>query len=174
MVNVILERGDITRVEVDAIVNAANRGLRGGGGVDGAIHAAGGPEIDLACRRLRETVLPDGLPPGQAVATTAGRLPARHVIHVVGPVYNPGEDRSALLCSAYTEALRVADEVGAASVAFPAVSAGAYAWPLDDAARLAVTSVLAATTRVSEVRFVLFDRRTYRAFSEALAAASPG
>ncbi|SNQ50035.1 conserved hypothetical protein [Frankia canadensis] len=174
MVQVTLKRGDITRVEVDAIVNAANSGLRGGGGVDGAIHAAGGREILDACVQLRRTVLPGGLPTGQAVATTAGRLPARHVIHVVGPVYDPVEDRSALLRSAYTEALRVADDLGAASVAFPAVSAGAYGWPLDDAARLAVTSVLGATTAVREVRFVLFDERTHRAFTAALAAASPG
>jgi O-acetyl-ADP-ribose deacetylase (regulator of RNase III) len=174
MVHVTLQQGDITRVEVDAIVNAANSGLLGGGGVDGAIHAAGGPEILAECRRLRATSLPRGLPTGEAVATTAGRLSARHVIHVVGPVHDPGEDRSALLRSAYTRALLVADELDAASVAFPAISAGVYGWPLDDAARLAVTSVLGATTRVRDVRFVLFDERAYRAFSVALAAASRG
>ncbi|EIV94258.1 O-acetyl-ADP-ribose deacetylase [Frankia sp. QA3] len=173
MVHVTLQQGDITLIEADAIVNAANSALLGGGGVDGAIHAAGGPEILAACRRLRATSLPRGLPTGEAVATTAGRLAARHVIHVVGPVYDPAEDRSALLRSAYTRALRVADELGATSVAFPAVSAGVYGWPLDDAARLAVTSVLAADTGVTDARFVLFDDRVYRAFSAALAAASP-
>ncbi len=173
MVHVSLEQGDITRVATDAIVNAANSGLLGGGGVDGAIHAAGGPEILAACRRLRQTSLPAGLPTGEAVATTAGRLPTRHVIHVVGPVHDPDEDRSALLRSAYLRALAVADELGATSVAFPAVSAGVYGWPLDDAARLAVTSVLGADTRVRDVRFVLFDRRAFEAFSAALAAARP-
>ncbi len=172
MVRVRLEQGDITGVEIDAIVNAANNSLLGGGGVDGAIHAAGGPRILAACRELRRTTLPDGLPTGQAVATTAGRLPARHVIHVVGPIHDPREDRSDLLCSAYVNALRVADELGASGVAFPAVSAGAYGWPLDDAARLAVTSVLTATTNVRDVRFVLFDARVHQAFTAALAAAS--
>ncbi|MCM3885447.1 O-acetyl-ADP-ribose deacetylase [Frankia sp. R82] len=173
MVRVSLQQGDITMVTIDAIVNAANNSLLGGGGVDGAIHAAGGPEILAACRELRRTTLPQGLPTGQAVATTAGRLPARHVIHVVGPIYDRREDRSALLRSAYVSALRVADELGAVEVAFPAVSAGAYGWPLDDAARLAVTSVLAATTSVRDVRFVLFDARAHQAFTAALAAASP-
>ncbi|CAO5176575.1 Macro domain-containing protein SCO6450 [Frankia sp. AiPs1] len=173
MVRVSLQQGDITQVEIDAIVNAANSGLRGGGGVDGAIHAAGGPEILAECQRLRQTTLPHGLPTGQAVATTAGRLPARHVIHVVGPVYDRSEDRSALLRSAYTSALRVADELGASGVAFPAVSAGVYGWPLDDAARLAVTSVLGAMTQVRDVRFVLFNAGAYQAFSAALAATHP-
>jgi O-acetyl-ADP-ribose deacetylase (regulator of RNase III) len=172
MVEVTLIHGDITLVEVDAIVNAANSSLLGGGGVDGAIHAAGGPEILDACRDLRATVLPRGLPTGSAVATTAGRLPARHVIHVVGPVFTPRENRSALLRACYSEALRVADALDAATLAFPAISAGAYGWPIDDAARLAVTTVLGTATRVRKVRFVLFDERTHRAFSVALAAAT--
>ncbi|THJ75685.1 O-acetyl-ADP-ribose deacetylase [Candidatus Frankia alpina] len=172
MVHVTLQQGDITLVDADAIVNAANSGLLGGGGVDGAIHAAGGPEIRAACEHLRATSLQRGLPTGEAVATTAGRLAARHVIHVVGPVYDPADDRSALLRSAYTRALQVADELGASSVAFPAISAGVYGWPLDDAAHLAVTAVLAADTRVAQARFVLFDDRAYRAFSAALAAAT--
>src|SRR5687768_15659530 len=121
-----LVEGDITAQAVDAVVNAANSSLLGGGGVDGAIHDAGGPEILAACRRLRATELPDGLPAGQAVATTAGDLAASHVIHVVGPVWSPTEDRSALLESCYREALRVADELGVRTIAFPAVSAGAY------------------------------------------------
>jgi O-acetyl-ADP-ribose deacetylase (regulator of RNase III) len=162
--------GDITEQDVDAVVNAANSSLLGGGGVDGAIHSRGGPEILDACRGLRATSLPDGLPAGQAVATTAGRLPARWVIHTVGPVYSRTEDRSAVLASAYRESLRVAEELGARSVAFPAVSAGAYGWPLDDAARIAVSTVRAHDpVAVTEVRFVLFGRRTYDAFRAALA-----
>lgn len=161
-------RGDITTQRVDAIVNAANSGLLGGGGVDGAIHRAGGPDILAACRELRATTLPDGLPTGQAVATTAGRLPAKWVIHTVGPVYAEGQDRSGLLASAYRESLRVADEVGARTVAFPAVSAGVYGWPLDDAARVAVTTVRATPTEVSEVRFVLFSDEVRAMFDQAL------
>ena len=149
---------------VDAIVNAANSSLLGGGGVDGAIHRRGGPEILAECRELRAGRYRDGLPAGQAVATTAGRLPARWVIHTVGPVWSKREDRSALLASCYRESLRVADELGAASVAFPAVSAGVYRWPMDDAARIAVETVRAAGTGVALVRFVLFSDAAYRAF----------
>jgi len=145
--------GDITTVPVDAIVNAANSGLL----VDGAIHRAGGPEIHAACKELRSTTLPDGLPAGQAVVTTAGRLPARWVIHTVGPVYSRREDRSATLRSAYTSSLEVADELEAASVAFPLISAGIYGWPLEDAVNQAVTAVRGARTRVSEVTFVAFS-----------------
>jgi O-acetyl-ADP-ribose deacetylase (regulator of RNase III) len=162
--NVELVQGDITRQEVDAVVNAANSGLLGGGGVDGAIHRAGGPEILRECRELRRTRYPDGLPTGQAVATTAGNLPARWVIHTVGPVYAKREDRSHLLASAYRESLRVADELGARTVAFPAVSAGVYGWPLHDAARIAVTTVREADTRVETARFVLFNAEILRAF----------
>ena len=160
-----LVSGDITEQHVDAIVNAANSGLLGGGGVDGAIHRRGGPEILRECRRLRETTYPDGLPVGAAVATTAGRLPARWVIHTVGPVYAKSEDRSGPLASCYREALRVADELGARTVAFPAVSTGIYRYPLDEAARIAVGTVRVADTGVTDVRFVLFDRRAYDAFS---------
>lgn len=167
-------RGDITDQAVDAVVNAANSSLLGGGGVDGAIHARGGPAILAACRELRATSLPGGLPAGQAVATTAGDLPSRWVIHTVGPVYRQGVDRCALLASAYRESLRVADEVGALSVAFPAVSAGAYAWPLDDAARIAVTTIRSTPTNVQVVRFVLFNGPTYIAFVAAERASDPG
>jgi O-acetyl-ADP-ribose deacetylase (regulator of RNase III) len=160
-------RGDITEQHVDAIVNAANNSLLGGGGVDGAIHRRGGPAILAACRDLRATTWPDGLPTGEAVATTAGELPARWVIHTVGPVHRPGEDRSALLTSAYRRSLEVADELGAASVAFPAISAGAYGWPMDDAARLAVRTVLASRARVAAVRFVLFGDTALQAFIRA-------
>jgi O-acetyl-ADP-ribose deacetylase len=162
-----LVRGDITTQDVDAIVNAANSSLLGGGGVDGAIHRAGGPEILAACRELRATTLSDGLPTGQAVATTAGNLTARHVIHTVGPVYAKREDRSELLASAYRESLRVADEVEARTVAFPAVSAGIYGWPMDDAARIAVETVTSTRTAVEEARFVLFGDEAYDAFTRA-------
>jgi O-acetyl-ADP-ribose deacetylase len=165
-----LVQGDITNEEADAIVNAANSSLLGGGGVDGAIHRRGGPEILAECRRLRETEYPEGLPTGQAVATTAGRLPARWVIHTVGPVYAKSEDRSALLASCYRESLRVAAELGAATVAFPAVSAGIYGWPLDDAARIAVGTVRETSEPVEEVRFVLFTADVHQAFERALNA----
>lgn len=165
-----LVQGDITDQRVDAVVNAANSSLLGGGGVDGAIHRRGGPEILAECRGLRTTRYPEGLPTGQAVATTAGRLDARWVIHTVGPVYSRTVDRSALLASCYRESLRVAAELGAVSVAFPAVSTGVYGWPLDDGARIAVRTVRAAAgPPVEEVRFVLFDDTAYRAFEEALA-----
>jgi O-acetyl-ADP-ribose deacetylase (regulator of RNase III) len=157
-------RGDITEQHVDAVVNAANSSLLGGGGVDGAIHRRGGPEILAACKELRAERYPDGLPTGQAVATTAGRLPARWVIHTVGPVWAKREDRSALLASCYQTSLQVADELGALSVAFPAVSAGVYRWPLEDAARIAVQTVRAADTAVALVRFVLFSDAAHRAF----------
>ncbi|WP_018638578.1 O-acetyl-ADP-ribose deacetylase [Parafrankia elaeagni] len=170
MITVRLVQGDITDQEVDAVVNAANSSLLSGGGVDGAIHAAGGPEILAACRELRATTLPGGLPTGEAVATTAGRLRARHVIHVVGPVYTTGEGRSGLLRSCYTRALAVADELGARSLALPAVSAGVYGWPARDAADLALDAVLTTTTAVTEARFVLFDRRMLDVFTEALVA----
>ena len=142
--------GDITREAVDAVVNAANSTLLGGGGVDGAIHRAGGPRILDECRRLRETSLPDGLPAGQAVATTAGDLPARWVVHTVGPVHSTREDRSATLASCYRESLREAARLGARSVAFPAISAGVYGWPMDDAARIAVQTIRNSGAEVAE------------------------
>src|SRR5881227_2207112 len=150
-----LVHGDITEQRVDAIVNAANSSLLGGGGVDGAIHRKGGPEILAECRALRDSHYGRGLPTGEAVATTAGRLPARWVIHTVGPVYSRSQDRSPLLASCYRESLRVADELGARSVAFPAVSAGIYGWPAADAARIAVSTVRGTASRVEEARFVL-------------------
>jgi len=164
-----LVRGDITEQRVDAIVNAANRSLLGGGGVDGAIHRKGGPAILAECREIRRTRYPDGLPVGQAVATTAGDLPARWVIHTVGPVYARSEDRSGLLASCHTESLRVADELGAHSVAFPAISTGAYGYPVELAAPVAIGAVRGAETRVELVRFVLFDEASHRAFEDALA-----
>ncbi|MFJ7131028.1 O-acetyl-ADP-ribose deacetylase [Streptomyces sp. NPDC098101] len=165
---IVLVRGDITAEAVDAVVNAANSSLLGGGGVDGAIHRKGGPEILAACRELRRSRYGKGLATGRAVATTAGRLPARHVIHTVGPVWSRDEDRSELLASCYRESLRVADELGARTVAFPAVSTGVYGWPMADGARIAVATVRATRTEVEEVRFVLFDETAYQAFAEAV------
>lgn len=173
MTNITLALGDITEQSVDAVVNAANSSLLGGGGVDGAIHRKGGPGILDECRDVRVSRYGKGLPAGQAVATTAGRLPARWVIHTVGPVFSTAEDRSATLASCYREALRVADELGARTVAFPAVSTGVYRWPLDDAARIALTTVRDADTAVTEARFVLFDQRAYDAFETALNGLPP-
>ncbi|MFC8490264.1 O-acetyl-ADP-ribose deacetylase [Streptomyces sp. NPDC057235] len=167
---IVLVRGDITAEAADAVVNAANSSLLGGGGVDGAVHRRGGPEILEACRALRRSHHGKGLPTGRAVATTAGRLPARHVIHTVGPVWSRDEDRSELLASCYRESLRVADELGARTVAFPAVSTGVYGWPMADGARIAVETVRATRTEVEEVRFVLFDETAYQAFEEAVGA----
>ncbi len=156
--------GDVTEQSVDAIVNAANSSLMGGGGVDGAIHRKGGPAILAACRDLRASRYGKGLPTGHAVATTAGNLPAQWVIHTVGPVYSAGEDRSELLASCHRESLRVADELGAKTVAFPAISTGIYGWPIDSAAKIALAAVRESSTSVSEVRFVLFNRDALRAF----------
>ncbi|MER5302364.1 O-acetyl-ADP-ribose deacetylase [Streptomyces lasiicapitis] len=172
-----LVQGDITRQRADALVNAASSSLLGGGGVDGAIHRRGGPDILAECRALRASHHGKGLPTGQAVATTAGRLDADHVIHTVGPVWSATEDRSALLASCYRESLRVAADLGARTVAFPAISTGAYGWPLADAAHIAVRAVREALTAapgpapaLDEVRFVLFDEAAYEVFEEALAA----
>nr|WP_246422392.1 O-acetyl-ADP-ribose deacetylase [Nocardiopsis mwathae] len=160
-------QGDITEQEVDAVVNAANSSLLGGGGVDGAIHRKGGPEILAECRVLRASSYVNGLPAGQAVATTAGRLPARWVIHTVGPVHSAEEDRSEVLASCFRASLRVAESLGAHSVAFPAISTGAFGWPADDAARIALRTVRDTLTTVDEVRFVLSDTDVYAAFERA-------
>jgi O-acetyl-ADP-ribose deacetylase (regulator of RNase III) len=163
-----LELGDITEQQADAVVNAANSSLLGGGGVDGAIHHRGGPAIVAECRLLRASRYPDGLPAGEAVATTAGDLPARWVIHTVGPVYSRTHDRSAVLASCYVASLRVADELGAKTVAFPAVSAGAFGWPLEDAARIALTTVSRTPSQLDEARFVLFSRDVNASFRKVL------
>jgi O-acetyl-ADP-ribose deacetylase (regulator of RNase III) len=167
MPEIVFIQGDITHQDVDAIVNAANSSLLGGGGVDGAIHRKGGPTILEECRKLRSESLPDGLPTGEAVATTAGDLRAHYVIHTVGPVYSKSEDRSHLLTAAHANSLLRADELGASSVAFPAISTGVYGYPVHEAAEVALATVRGAETDVAEVRFVLFDESTFRAFEAA-------
>jgi O-acetyl-ADP-ribose deacetylase (regulator of RNase III) len=160
-VRIELVEGDITAQEVDAIVNAANSSLLGGGGVDGAIHRKGGPAILAECRALRASRFEDGLPAGDAVATTAGELPARWVIHTVGPVWDPRADRSATLRSCYARSIGVADELGASTVAFPLISSGVFGWPLDDAVRQALTALRGVETDVAEARLVLLGAAAY-------------
>ncbi len=145
---IIATPGDITSQDVDAVVNAANRAMRGGGGVDGAIHRAGGPEVLADCRAR----FPRGLATGEAGWTTAGLMSARWVIHVVGPNHNRGETDRTLLTSCYVHALRVADELGARSVAFPLISAGSYGWPFEDAVAAAVETLSSTETQVAEAR----------------------
>jgi O-acetyl-ADP-ribose deacetylase (regulator of RNase III) len=169
--------GDITRQKVDAIVNAANSSLLGGGGVDGAIHRAGGPEILAACRELRRTVLPSGLPTGEAVLTPGGQLPARFVIHTVGPVYGSHSgNEAALLASCYRRSLFLAHEHGLLSIAFPAISTGIYGYPRSEAARVAsgaIASALAELPRIREVRLVFFSPQELAVFLEHQAFAAP-
>jgi O-acetyl-ADP-ribose deacetylase (regulator of RNase III) len=164
-------QADITRLEVDAIVNAANQSLLGGGGVDGAIHRAGGPAILVACRALRASRYGGGLPTGEAVATTAGNLPALWVIHTVGPVYAHSADPAADLRACHVNALAVADEVGVESVAFPAISCGVYGYPPAEAAPVAVEAVRRADTKVGLVTFVLNNDETYDAFAREVGEA---
>jgi O-acetyl-ADP-ribose deacetylase (regulator of RNase III) len=163
-VRIELLKGDITQQDVDAVVNAANRSLSGGGGVDGAIHrAAGWAELQEACRKL------GGCEVGDAKATPGFRLKARWIIHTVGPVYRGGSHgESDLLRSCYRRSLQVADELGARSVAFPAISTGAYGYPAQEAARVAVQAVAQADTRVELVRFVCYDDANYQAYRKAL------
>jgi O-acetyl-ADP-ribose deacetylase (regulator of RNase III) len=163
-------KGDITRQATDAIVNAANPSLMGGGGVDGAIHRAGGPSILEECRQI---IARQGqMPTGQAVITTAGRMPAKYVIHTVGPVWHGGGRQEAeLLASAYRESLKLAARDGLDSIAFPSISTGAYGYPVAEASRIALKTVadfLSATTSVKEVIFVLFDDRHFAAYADAL------
>ncbi|WP_020097570.1 O-acetyl-ADP-ribose deacetylase [Microbacterium sp. 11MF] len=166
MSRVTVVRGDITRQKVDAVVNAANRAMRGGGGVDGAIHRAGGPEILGDCIAR----FPHGLATGDAGWTTAGNLAARWVIHVVGPNHTAGERDRSLLTSCYRRALEVADELGATTVAFPLISAGIYGWPLDDAVDAAVTTLAETPSTVTEARIVAFDDAMFTRVERRLAA----
>jgi len=158
--------GDITAQRVDAIVNAANSAMRGGGGVDGAIHRRGGPEI------LRDCIerFPNGLATGDAGWTTAGDLPAQWVIHTVGPNYRAGQRDRALLVSCYRRVLEVADGLGALTVAFPLISSGIYGWPRQDAIAAAVETIAGADTRVEDVRIVAFDAAMYEEMREQLSA----
>jgi O-acetyl-ADP-ribose deacetylase (regulator of RNase III) len=160
--------GDIVEQDVDVVVNAANSALMGGGGVDGAILRAGGDAQLTARRQLRDRI--GSLPAGSAAATDSGAMRCRWVVHVVGPVFSRSEDRSELLASCYREALAVADDLGATSIAFPAVSAGIYGWPIDSAADIALATITATPTQaVRDVRMVLFSQPAYDAFASALA-----
>ncbi|MBD8870723.1 macro domain-containing protein [Nocardioides donggukensis] len=163
-IRITVVQGDITEQRVDAVVNAANRGMRGGGGVDGAIHAAGGPEVLADCVRR----FPHGLATGAAGWTTAGLMPARWVIHVVGPNHRAGETDRSLLLSCYSGALAVADELGAGTVAFPLVSAGVYGWPRADAIAAALEALGSTPTSVVEARLVAFDAAAHAEIGAAL------
>ncbi|QNE20583.1 O-acetyl-ADP-ribose deacetylase [Kribbella qitaiheensis] len=162
--DIVLSTADITTVATDAIVNAAHHALRGGGGVDGAIHRAGGPAILAECIER----YPHGVRTGEAGWTTAGNLPAQYVIHVVGPNYTAGQQDPALLESGYRNALRIADELGVRRITLPAVSAGIYGWPKQSAADIAVRTLLGTATGVAEATFCLVEPRLYKAFTEAL------
>lgn len=165
---VIVKVGDLTEEEVDAIVNAANSTLMGGGGVDGAIHGKGGPEIMAECRRIRETTHLNGLPTGEAVITTGGNLPAKYVIHTVGPIYGNEHGREAmLLANAYTHSLGLADEYGLASIAFPSISTGVYFYPKHEAAAVAseaISEFLMAGSSLQRVRLVFFHEGDAKIF----------
>jgi O-acetyl-ADP-ribose deacetylase (regulator of RNase III) len=174
-VRIEVARGDITDERVDAIVNAANSSLLGGGGVDGAIHAAAGPVLSQECRRLRSTTYPDGLATGDAVATSGGYLPAPWVIHTVGPVRWEHPDGGDLLASCHRRSLAVADRLGLTSVAFPAISCGGFGWSPREAAPIAVRAVREYAqahpeSSVTLVRFVLFDDVAEAAFAAACSA----
>jgi O-acetyl-ADP-ribose deacetylase len=153
--------GDITKEQVDAIVNAANSGLMGGGGVDGAIHRAGGPEILKQCKQIRAKEFPDGLPTGEGVITTAGRMAAKHVIHTVGPVYGRGGgEKAEFLASCYRNCLRLAVEHGFKTIAFPAISTGVYGYPLSEAAKVSSQTIedfLGSNASLNQVRLVFFS-----------------
>ncbi|HXV49848.1 MAG TPA: O-acetyl-ADP-ribose deacetylase [Candidatus Binatia bacterium] len=157
---VVIGIGDITKEQTDAIVNAANSTLMGGGGVDGAIHRAGGAEILQACKAIRRSQFPEGLPTGQAVITTAGKLPARNVIHTVGPVYGGGgRDKAELLAACYQNSLRLAAEHGLKSISFPAISTGVYGYPMSEAAAVssrAIEQFLGGDSTIDEVRLIFF------------------
>ena len=168
----VADTGDITRFEGDAVVNAANSGLMGGGGVDGAIHRAGGPRILEECRKIRETDYPEGLPAGEAVLTTAGKLPAKYVIHTVGPVWHgggKGEDET--LAKAYRNSLKIAAGKGLDSIAFPAISTGIYGFPKERAAKIAFTEIrnfLDSRDKPGTVTLMFFSGGDYDAFLNAL------
>jgi O-acetyl-ADP-ribose deacetylase (regulator of RNase III) len=164
-VTLALIQGDITKVKADALVNAANSGLMGGGGVDGAIHRAGGPGIMQECRKI------GGCPTGSAVATTAGRLQAQYVFHAVGPIYRGREEDARLLASAYRRCLELAEDHQIESIAFPSLSTGVYGYPLDKAAPIALRTIIEhiqQPTSLKQVMMVLYGNDAYRAFEQAL------
>lgn len=165
-----LIKGDITRIEVEAIVNAANSRLAGGGGVDGAIHRAGGTEIMEACNKIREEQ--GGCPTGEAVITTGGNLPARYVIHTVGPVWRGGKnDEARLLENAYLNSLKLAEKYSIRSIAFPNISTGVYGYPLEEAADIAIHAVnlyLSQDTHIEKIIYVCYDERSYQIYSKKL------
>ena len=171
----VLIQGDITQQATDAIVNAANSGLMGGGGVDGAIHRAGGPAILEECRKIRDKI--GRLPAGKAVITTGGRLKARYVIHTVGPVWHGGSSAEAeLLASAYKESLKLAADKGLKSISFSAISAGAYGYPLEPAARIALATAMdfaRESSSVKEIAFVLFDSYSYQVYADTMRELMP-
>ncbi|MBX9937935.1 MAG: O-acetyl-ADP-ribose deacetylase [Candidatus Obscuribacterales bacterium] len=168
---IVLKRGDITREEVDAIVNAANSSLLGGGGVDGAIHKAGGPEILRQCKEIKARQ--GGCSPGQAVITAGGNLKAAYVIHTVGPIWRGGTSNEAeTLAAAYRNSLALAEEFDLKSISFPSISTGAYGYPLAQAAQIAINEVKEycrkGSSSIAEVYFVLFDQFTFDAYHQAL------
>lgn len=167
---VLIVIGDITRQDVTAIVNAANSNLLGGGGVDGAIHRAGGPAIREECQRIRDTIYPDGLPTGEAVITTGGNLPAKFVIHTVGPIYREEPEREAdLLAACYQNSLILARRHDVSSIAFPSISTGAYGYPKPQAAKIASATIkhfLSADQQIEQVRLVFFQEPDARVFRE--------
>jgi len=175
---IVVKVGDITREAVDAIVNAANSSLMGGGGVDGAIHRAGGPEILEACKRIRATAHPGGLPTGEAVITPGGRLPARFVIHTVGPVYGRHDGAEPrLLAACYESSIALAAEHGLRTIAFPAISTGIYGYPKDEAAGVALAAVARALeqhTLIAEVRLVFFSEGDAAVANEIGSRPAPG
>jgi O-acetyl-ADP-ribose deacetylase (regulator of RNase III) len=165
---IVLVQGDISVQDVDAVVNAANSGLRPGGGVDGAITRAAGPDALADRERVIGERGSPPIPTGEAVATIGGALTARWIIHTAGPIYSGSPDDPRLLARCHTESLRVADDLGARTIAFPAISTGIYGYPIDEAAPVAIEAVSSASTEVDEVRFVLFDDRSLHAFEAAL------
>jgi O-acetyl-ADP-ribose deacetylase len=172
--NAILEivKGDLTEIEADAIVNAANSTLLGGGGVDGAIHNKGGPKILEECKRLRATEWPDGLPTGCAAITSGGNLKAKHVVHTVGPIWRGGfHDEAKLLKQAYRSSLKLAVTYGLKTVAFPSISTGAYGYPIEEASRVAVSAVkdfLEKEDKLERVSFVLFSESNFEVYLKAV------
>ncbi len=168
---IVIKKGDITEEDTEAIVNAANSSCMGGGGVDGAIHSKGGPAILEECKKIRQTIYPDGLPTGQAVITTGGNLKAKYVIHTVGPVCIPSfdEKKKKLLRNAYWNSLKVAKENKIQSIAFPSISTGAYRCPIEEASKIAIKTVLDFIDKenfIKEVRFVLFSDRDFKIYEK--------